>query len=738
MRSGREKWIGLGQLAVLAFVGFLAYSGNIFSYFSYDDISLVIENPHLRTWSGFWRLLDTGRPVRGISLWLDYRLWGLNARGFHLTNIVIHILCVLAAFHLVKTVFNNRGTAFISALIFAALPVNSEAVIGITHRKELLCFLFMSLSYICFKKSLSGCFRLGLSLFFYLLALLSKQVALVLPVLFLLEGLALNPPERSKLKRFWVSVAVFFLIPAAAFIFSLSDFKLFSRFQPPDFFEHNYLQIMAAQFCYFPLYLKLAFFPAHLNLNHFVEYPDTFFNARTVFGLLLFLASLGLLVRLSARRSPAAFGWGWFLVNLLPVMNFIPGNTIVAERYLYIPSLGACILIALALEKAGLEISKRMGSQKLRAGLFFAANFIYLELIISIHLDIYRQQLWARLPEIPPDPGAFFVAGAAVAALFLSFALHFWNRRQEHKESGIAREFVFFILVLSAGFLFSSFLISSLVYGRLMFPVPEFEVNYQKYYAALAREAGPDSGLFSRYFPHGTNLIELLNFFFYVNVILGIMLGVLNRWGRRLAKSRSGLFVVLLFLPPLIWLMMAQNQKRASDWGSEVSLWKSTVRENPRSFLGWNNLGRAYVERKKYDLAIDCFIKAHSQAPEQLEPIFNLGNTMLLQGNLDAAEHYYRGAARLNPFSVPARLNLGNCLASKKEYNAAAEQYLEVLKIRPDSFDASYNLAVVFYQMGDRNKAFSYLQRTLRLAPNHGPSRDLLQRLMSGDQPSRQ
>ena len=738
MGPSREKWNSLGQMALLVFVSFWTYSGNIYSYFHYDDIPLVIENPYLRTWSGIWDILQTGRPVRGISLWLDYRLWGLNARGFHFTNIVINVLCVLCAFYLIKAVFNSRRLALLTALLFAVLPVNSEAAIAITHRKELFCFLFMALSFLSFKKSASGILWLGPSLFFYLLALLSKQVALALPFLFLLDGLVLNKPGRGRLKLLLASTSIYFLLPVFGFIFALSDFKLFSRFQPPDFLGRSYLSIMSAQFQYFPLYLKLSFFPAHLSIDHYVSYPETFFNAETVSGLLLFISGVGFLLLLCARRSRAAFGWGWFLINLLPVMNFIPSNAIIAERYLYIPSLGACLLIALAFENAGAEISGRLGSRKVRAGLLFAANFIFLCLFNSAFLYGNRVRLWARLPEINLGSGVLFIAAAAAAALLLGAALYFWNLGQEQKETGAAQEFLFFILTLTAGLLITSFAVTSLAYGRLTFPIPDFELNYQKYYAALAREAKPDSGLFSRTFPHGSNLIELLNFFFYVVVVFGILLGIINRWGRRLALRKSELFLGLLFAPMLVALMMGQTISRSSDWGSEVSLWKSTVRENPLSFLGWNNLGRAYVERKKYSSAIDCFIIAHSLQPRQLEPVFNLGNTMLLQGDLDSAEHYYRWAVKLNPFSDLARLNLGNCLASKKEFNAAIEQYQEVLKIRPDSFDANYNLGWVFYEMGDRARAFYYLQNSLRIAPGHQPSRALLMRLMRGSQPSRQ
>ena len=177
-------------------------------------------------------MLKTGRPVRGISLWLDYRLWGMDARMFHLTNNLLHVFCVLAAFYLLIAIFKKRRLAFMSALIFAVMPVNSEAVISIAHRKETLCFLFMALSFLSFKKWTSGYFRPALSFVFYTLALLSKQVALTLPFLILIESLVLREPEPGLRKKTLILTGVMIAFPLAGFALSLSDFRLFSRFQP--------------------------------------------------------------------------------------------------------------------------------------------------------------------------------------------------------------------------------------------------------------------------------------------------------------------------------------------------------------------------------------------------------------------------------------------------------------------------------------------------------------------------
>ena len=731
MKPSRARWLNIIQPAFLVILGFMAHSANIFSYFNYDDIPLIVENPYLRTWDGIWGLLKTGRPVRGLSFWLDYRIWGLDARGFHFTNLMLGIICILAAYYLLQLIFQNRRLAFLSALVFAVHPVNSEAVIGIAHRKELLCFLFMALSFIAFKKSGRTWRWLLASFIFYLLALLSKQVALALPFLFVLEAVAASGPGPEKMKRVWIISALFFALPVLGFIFSLADFKFFGQFQPAEFFQHNYIQIISTQFKYYPNYLELAFFPAHLNIDHYVQYADSLLDPGPLLGLLAFLASILLLARLALARKPWALAWGWLLLNLLPVMNWVPSNQILSERYLYIPSLGAAMMLALGFEKAGLALKSYAGSRAFPTALFSVFNFLFLLLFFSAYLQGYQKQLWARLPALNLASGSVFITGAIPAAALLSMAIIIWNRRQEQKRPGLGKEFLFFLLVIIAGFLLSSFIASSLAYHKPVFPIPEAAVNYQKFKAALVIEMRHDSGHFTRTYPHGSNLIELLNFIGYVVIVFSGLLLALNRIGRRLAAAKSELLATALFAPILVAVMLGQSVVRSRDWGSEVSLWKSTVRENPRSFTGWNNLGRAYVDRKKYAEAVDCFLMAHSVEPYRLEPLLNLGNLMVMLGRIDDAEHYYRWALLLNPYDFLARLNLGNCLASRNEYNQAVQEYMAALEIKPDSFEPAYDLAVSFYAMGDRARAFLYAQKSLRLAPNHEPSRMLLRRIMT-------
>ena len=444
-----------------------------------------------------------------------------------------------------------------------------------------------------------------------------------------------------------------------------------------------------------------------------------------------------LLVWLVAKKRAAAFGWSWIYLNLLPVLNFIPSNTIFTERYLYIPALGAGFLLALGFEKLGEALKGPLEGPQSRLPFFWLANLLFTALYTAGYLYIYRFVMWDMLPEVNSQVGPVFIASGLVIGALLGLVSIGWDRILDKKPISPVVEFIFFYLLLAAGFIAGMVLTSSLVYHRLVLPVPEVQTKYQAYLVWLHAHAKPGSTRFATMLPHGTNRIELFNFLLFVFTPGALLLVIINRFGRKMAGLKSELAAFLLFAPVFILALQSETKLRTRDWFSEVSLWKLTVRENPRVFPGWNNLGRAFVERKKYSNATDSFLMAHSVAPDQLEPIINLGNTMLMQQDLESAEHYYRWAVLMNEFNFTARLNLGNCLLLKNEFNLANEQYLEALRINPNLIEAAYNLAYSFYRMGDRAKAFLYWQKSLTAVPDHVPSRMLFRELMGG-QPSRQ
>ena len=700
----------------------------VFARFHYDDIPLIVENSGLRSWNGLWEILKSGRPMRGISFWVDYRIWGLDAGGFHLTNILLHSLAGLCAYWLLRLLFQRRSPAFIASLIFIVHPANTEAVIGIANRKELLCFLCMALSFICFLKSGRRALWLFFSLAFYCLALISKQVALALPFLILLSSLTLNKPEAKSWKRLALQLGLFILIPVAAFLFRFSDFKLFGSLASQDLAGAAYPKIIATQISCFPTYLKLGFFPAHLRVNYYVPVVENLLSARVIAGALAFVLAFTLLAWMVIRKSELGFGWGWFLISLLPVMNWIPANTFIAERYVYIPLFGASALIALLLENASASLGPVLSNDRRKLLLLVFSDMLFLFVLFPMQITHRQQQIWYELiPSWMPVEHSSLLSGL-VASILAAAAVYFFYRKAGH---GALWEFLFSFLVIAAGYMVCLLVINRLSFNFWGLPRPDVHYIYSVWNKFLAENAVDKPAHFMHNFPHGTLFSEAVNLFFYIFFLNGLGFFIYNRLAMKRARTAPQTMFTWLLIWVIYLVMAFQTANRFKDWGWEVSLWKSEVKENPYSCIGWNNLGRAYVDRKKFDDAIDCFIMAHSLEPYSLEPILNLGTVMAMFNRMEDAEHYYQWALLISPYSFLARLNLGNCFASQGDYNQAIEQYTVALQIKPDSFEAYYGLAYAFYALGDHAKAFLYAQKALAIAPTHQPSKSLIQKLMT-------
>ena len=193
----------LVYLAAILFIFLPAMEGD----FLWDDKLFISENPNIlgRTFlksfliSPFGgnvgldensvllnRIMQFYRPMTSLSYWLDFKVWWLNPAGFHLTNILIHLLNTILLYIILLQLGVRRIPAFMSGLLFALFPLHFENVSWITGRTDLLSFFFVALSVLLFisyfkkEKYLS----LLVSSVFLLLALLSKENSLMIIVIY--------------------------------------------------------------------------------------------------------------------------------------------------------------------------------------------------------------------------------------------------------------------------------------------------------------------------------------------------------------------------------------------------------------------------------------------------------------------------------------------------------------------------------------------------------------------------
>lgn len=352
-------WAAIGLLLAAAIV---PYARTLGFGFVLDDERLLRSLPEIRTLGSIPDVLGlTGRvpqprALRTVSYSIDHALaGGFDPAVFHATNLLLHALAVLAVWRLVAALARPRAALF-AALLFAVHPVQTETVAFVTARKDLLAGLFSALAFAVFlahrKAPSAGRYVAILALF--ALAVLGKEVAVVLPALFLAHDAIVSGegPARALRRRFafYAPFTALALLGAgvAIALHRISSFAADARF-PGDSALETGLTVPAILARYASLLLLPVGQSADYSFDAFplVRSP---LDPRFLVPL-LFLAAIGYAAVRLRRRSPvAAFGLAWTAIALLPVAQIVPHHEILAEHYLYLPAIGFAIAAGTGLD----------------------------------------------------------------------------------------------------------------------------------------------------------------------------------------------------------------------------------------------------------------------------------------------------------------------------------------------------------------------------------------------------
>lgn len=227
-------------LILLGIAVVVAYVPAIQGGFIWDDDAYVQENPVLRTDAGLATIwteptsIPQWYPLVHTTFWVEYRLWGLNPMGYHITNVLLHVACMVLLYFVLRRL-EVRG-ALLAAGVFALHPVMVESVAWITERKNVLslfCYLLSLLCYLRFDRlhysenppRVAPWVAYGLSLVLFVGALLSKTVTCSLPAVLLL--LSYWKHGRLSWPRVWPTLPFFVIaLPLALFTAHLEEVRV--------------------------------------------------------------------------------------------------------------------------------------------------------------------------------------------------------------------------------------------------------------------------------------------------------------------------------------------------------------------------------------------------------------------------------------------------------------------------------------------------------------------------------
>ena len=369
-RLNASPWL---QIMILVFVCAAVYFNSLPNGFVFDDYAVIVENKYLKLPTvnvaaffnqSYFNIAGgeaSYRPLATLSYYLIYAVAGLNPFYYHLLSVLLHALNVVLIYLLVNVIRKHRFTALIAGLLFACHPALTEAVDGIAYNEDLLAAAFFLLAFLFYLKSStaklrSNRFNYGCSLFFFWLGLLSKEMAITLPAIILLYDLSLS--DGADKKSFSLQL-ILNTIKARGLYYggylAVSLLYLFIRFfvlyHPQETIKPFYGNLFE-RIIFLPAhifsFIKLALFPVHLTADYVFSYPPNFFAASNLIGFLVVAGLAVGSVFIFKRSRGIFFGIWWFFITLFPVYNIIPIYNPLAERFLYIPLVGFCMLVAMA------------------------------------------------------------------------------------------------------------------------------------------------------------------------------------------------------------------------------------------------------------------------------------------------------------------------------------------------------------------------------------------------------
>jgi len=444
--------------AFVSLLTFLLYFPSLHYYFiDWDDRAYVFENPYIRSLNITffrWAFLDfyaaNWYPLTWISHALDYAMWGLNPLGHHLTNILLHsltsCLVVLLVVNLINiwrqrtqehgaTVFRTDQmagiTAGVTGLLFGLHPLHVESVAWIAERKDILCALFYLLSIMMYlrhvarevykslqenARSLFVKWRYLLSLLFFSLALLSKPMAVTLPVvLLILDWYPLGKIRTIKTARTaLLEKTPFIVFSLASSVVTIFAQKAGGAIRSADLASLGMRLLIAAQSLFTYLWKMLV----PVNLLPFYPYPKNIspLSPEYLLPVLFVIAASAVCVAIAKRKPIWLAAWGYYVLTLLPVLGIVQvGSQSMADRYTYLPSLGPFLIMGLGVAWSWSKVNA-LGRMRAIVKLFSISAFMLLSTAMVYlafeQIGIWKDSitLWSYVIEKEPEsvPHAYY------------------------------------------------------------------------------------------------------------------------------------------------------------------------------------------------------------------------------------------------------------------------------------------------------------------------------------------
>lgn len=628
MRRADVAWA-----VVVAFVVFIVFIPALNCDFVYfDDQTFVVKNPHVNnglTWDAVrWAFEIHGpslyHPLTWLSHALDCELFGLDPRGHHFTNVLLHALSAGLVVVWLRMMSSSTVPSVIAAAVFALHPLRVESVVWVAERKDVLSVFFAVLTLVLYTwhAKRPGGLRFGSVAFVFALCLLAKPMLVTLPLVMLMLDIwpLRRMPMVSWSRLVLEKLALMAMSAIAGVLTVLTQHEggaiENTAVSPPQARLAN--AVVAGGW-----YLWKTLWPSDLA----VFYP---FRADWPPWLVLFsgvvLVGVSLAVARYWRTMPwLAVGWVWCVVTVLPAIGIIQvGSQGMADRYSYFPSLG----LSFALAWMSVCVFERH-PRLVRPLLVTACVGIVSLIACTIRQTSYWTNsvtLFTRALEVtPPNALVHQNLGMALAEAGRDHEALLHLQKSVEMKGDFARARVNLGGVL-------------LRLGRVQDAVTQLE-------AALVIDSKRTEAHLS----------------------LGTAMSQLGRWHSAIDHFKRFLDAHPNdALTPSALNDLAVAESHIGEWDSAERHWRRAIELSPDYLSAYYNLGTRLRARGDLAGAMRCFKRVVELRPDMATAHNTLGTLLASQGRLHEAAESFRRAVELEPDFVDAKANLARAAAMLK------------------------------------------------------------------------
>ncbi|MDD5530417.1 MAG: tetratricopeptide repeat protein [bacterium] len=726
-----RHFIGIFLIATL---GIAIYANSLNNGFVYDDTIFITNNIYIKNLENLPKLFNMDifcakdspqkvknavyyyRPLQAVSNMFDYSLWRLNVFGYHLTNLLWHLLTAILIYFLVNLLFRDLKISLIAGLLFVAHPIHTEAVTYISGRTDLMASSFLLLSFILFIKYRQ--FSLPKRNYYYagsvisfIFAILSKETGVILPFILILYDWLFSKQEKNikfiskLLSRISIFIIIDIIYAGLRFaILNFGEWGLKSGINP-------YLRILTA--CKSTLlYIKLLFLPFDLHMDRSMSAATSIFNLPVLISIVLLIIIGVLAVKAYKSNKTIFLSIVWFLVFLFPTLNLVaqlPRGML--EHWVYVPSIGIFIILGFGIAKI-FEIPQEVCPSYISNAVFIVILGLYSGLTIKQN-TIWKDEptLYKNMLKYRPDNveahynlgNYYWRKGLLDNAIKEYEGILTLNPGNAGVHNSLGR-------IYTAKGLVDKAITESKEALRLQPDLAEAHNNLGLAYdtKGLSDEALKEYKEALRLGPTSVETHNNLGTYYAKKKLLD----------EAIIEYRKALKLNPDDITVMNNLSIAYMEK--GDLNSIISESLKLLKSNSRNPDVHTILGNVYLRKGLLDEAIKEYLTTLNLNPDnKIEIHTKLGNAYEAKGFLDNAMSEYKEVLRLAPDSVNIHNNIGNIYGKKGMLDEALKEYKEIIRLKPDYPDAYNNLGNAYYVKGLFEEAAKEYRDALKMKPDY-------------------